>query len=278
MDRKNNEEQLAEAYYRALELEKSGRTEEAASAWREVLEIDPEDHGGAAIRLAAMGAAPAPDKAPDAYVETLFDQHAEMFDRMLVDDLGYAVPLMTRQALLDNAPGPYMRMLDLGCGTGLSGGALRDIANHITGMDISENMVAMADDRGVYDELYVGEAVAFVERWDEEPFDLVVATDVLPYLGKVDALFASVARILGPAGVFAFSTETLPDTVMAGRDFMVGSYQRFAHGEGYIRRELDRAGMPVFLIAPITVRHEQGMPVPGHLVLARDSNSGALAR
>jgi predicted TPR repeat methyltransferase len=266
---KINEEKLAEAYYRALELEKAGRAEEAAAAWREVLAIDPDDHGGAAIRLAAMGAGPVPDKAPEAYVETLFDQHAETFDRMLVEDLGYAVPLMTRQALLDHAPGRHARMLDLGCGTGLSGGAMRDLAGHITGVDISENMVAMADERAVYDELYVGEAVAFAEGWDEEPFDLVVATDVLPYLGRAERLFAGVARILAQEGVFAFSTETLPEQAMAGRNFMVGPHQRFAHAMDYIGRELERAGLPAFFTAPITVRHERGTPVAGHLILAR---------
>jgi predicted TPR repeat methyltransferase len=265
---KIDEEALAEVYYRALELEKAGRKREAAAAWRDVLALDPRDHGGATVRLAALGYGPVPDKAPDAYVETLFDQHAEVFDRMLVDDLGYAVPLMTRQALLDHAPGPYARMLDLGCGTGLSGGAMSDMAGHITGVDISENMVAMADERDVYDELYVGEAVAFVETWDVEPFDLIVATDMLPYLGGVEALFGGVAKILSPGGVFTFSTESLPVETMAGRSFMVGPYQRFAHSLSYIRERLDDAALEAIHAEPITVRYEQGSPVPGHLLAA----------
>jgi predicted TPR repeat methyltransferase len=265
---KIDEEALAEAYYKALELEKAGKANEAASAWRDVLALDPEDHGGASVRLAALGLGPVPNKAPDAYVETLFDQHAEVFDRMLVDDLGYAVPLMVRQALLDHAPGPYRRMLDLGCGTGLSGGAMRDLAAHITGTDISENMVAMADEREVYDDLYVGEAVAFVESWDEEHFDLIVATDMLPYLGDVEALFDGVAAILEPGGIFAFSTETLPDPILSGRDFMVGPYQRFAHARNYICDRLQAAGFRPAHIEEIIVRHEQGIPVPGHLLLA----------
>ncbi len=271
MGHRIDEEALAEAYYRALELEEAGKAEEAAAAWREVLALDPEDHGGASVRLAALGMGPVPEKAPDAYVETLFDQHAEVFDRMLVDDLGYAVPLMVRQALLDHAPGPYRRMLDLGCGTGLSGGAMRDMAAHITGTDISENMVAMADEREVYDDLYVGEAVAFVESWDEEPFDLIVATDMLPYLGSVEALFTGVAQALLPGGVFAFSTETLADETLQGRNFMVGPYQRFAHSEAYIKEGLETAGLSRIHCEPIIVRHEQGMPVPGHLVLAKKS-------
>ncbi len=88
---------LAEAYDRALALEKVRRRDEAIAAWREVLEIDPADHGGATIRLAALGAAPPPLKMPNAYVETLFDQHAGAFDDILVAQLGYSVPRIARR-------------------------------------------------------------------------------------------------------------------------------------------------------------------------------------
>ena len=45
-----------------------------------------------------MGRADAPERAPDAYVATLFDQNAEHFDDMLVEQLGYAVPNHTYNA------------------------------------------------------------------------------------------------------------------------------------------------------------------------------------
>ena len=44
---------LERTYNRALKLEKAGRLDEAAIAWRKVLEIDPADCGGAAVRLIA---------------------------------------------------------------------------------------------------------------------------------------------------------------------------------------------------------------------------------
>ncbi|MGO8617686.1 S-adenosylmethionine-dependent methyltransferase, partial [Rhizobium ruizarguesonis] len=76
-------------YNRALALEKAGDIDAAVAAYHEVLALDPASHGGAAVRIAAMGRGDTPVKAPDAYVETLFDQHAEVFEAVLVEQLGY---------------------------------------------------------------------------------------------------------------------------------------------------------------------------------------------
>lgn len=266
-----DDDALAEAYNRALDLEKAGDQEAAAAAYREVLALDPADHGGASVRLAAMGLGETPPKAPDAYVTTLFDQHAEVFDAVLVDELGYCVPLQVHQMLLERAPGRrFARMLDLGCGTGLSGEAMRDIVDHAIGVDISENMVELSDEREVYEELYVGEAVAFLQdAGDLEPFDLVVATDVFPYLGAAEPFVDGVAAVTISGGLFAFSTESLPEGILAGRAFMVGPKQRFAHAEPYLRAVLAAAAFDVVAWEPIIVRSDEGTPVHGDLVLAR---------
>jgi predicted TPR repeat methyltransferase len=98
------DDELAETYNTALALEKAGDHEAAARAYARVLELDPEDHGGAAVRLASMGKGTVPDRAPEAYVETLFDQHADAFEDILVDQLGYHVPLTCAQRLANTHP------------------------------------------------------------------------------------------------------------------------------------------------------------------------------
>lgn len=269
-DKSFDEDALAEAYDRALALEKAGDFDAAAKAYEEVLAIDPDDHGGAAVRLASMGRGAVPLKAPDAYVATLFDQHAEMFDTILVDQLGYDVPLQLREILLEIDEEFHRdRMLDLGCGTGLSADALDDMATHKTGVDISENMIEVAFEKGDYDALFVGEAVRFLETTAEDNWDLIVATDVLPYMGELDRFFAGVATQLEPDGYFGFSSETQDEARFAGRAFMVGDYQRFAHAKSYVTAMLDTHGMDCIRCENITVRSEQGSPVPGHLYVAR---------
>jgi len=267
--KKIDEAALADAYNAALALEKSGKFEEAAAAYQKVLALDPEDHGGAAVRIASMGFGEAPPKAPDAYVATLFDQHAEAFEAILVDQLEYCVPLLVRQRIQALNLGPFKKMLDLGCGTGLTGGALRDIVDDITGLDISENMVEIAHEKDLYETLYVAEAADYLEDNEDGPFDLVTATDVLPYVGFLEELVFGVADNLESGGLFTFSSETLPGDVMQGRDFMVGPHQRFAHSENYVRNVLKNAGFEVIEITDITVRLEENEPIAGHLVLAK---------
>ncbi|SSC66454.1 methyltransferase domain-containing protein [Ciceribacter selenitireducens] len=264
---KIDEDALAEAYNRALALEKSGDIDAAVKAYEEVLAIDPEDHGGASVRIASLGRGEAPPKAPDAYVETLFDQHAEAFEDILVEQLGYAVPAMVRQRLQALELGPFKRMLDLGCGTGLTGGTLRDMVDDITGIDISENMVELAHEKDLYETLYVAEVEDFLEDNDEEAFDLITATDVLPYLGALEPLFFGAAENMVAGGLFIFSSETLDPSDT--RTYAVGPHQRFLHSEAYIRERLASTGFEIIEISDINVRMQDGNPSPGHLVIAR---------
>ncbi|WFR97029.1 methyltransferase domain-containing protein [Rhizobium tumorigenes] len=269
MKNKIDEDALADAYNRALELEKSGDIDAAVAAYNEVLAIDPDDHGGASVRIASMGRGETPTRAPDAYVETLFDQHAEVFEDVLVEQLGYHVPMLVRQRLQALGLGPFRRLLDLGCGTGLTGGVLSDIVDDMTGIDLSENMVEIADEKDIYDSLFVAEVEDFLEDNDEEPFDIITATDVLPYLGALEPLFFGTAENLTPGGLFIFSSETLPEETLAGRPYMVGPHQRFAHAQSYVRERLTATGFDLIEITDINVRMEDGQPTPGHLVVAR---------
>jgi predicted TPR repeat methyltransferase len=152
---------------------------------------------------------------------------------------------------------------------------LQELCDYAIGVDLSENMIDKSDERACYDELFVNEAVHFLQEWakrQEEthlPFDLIVATDVLPYIGALEPLFDGICANAESAARLVFSSETLPDEQMGGKAWRVTPNQRFAHSKHYLQEMCARAGFAnITHFEDIVVRSEQGKPIPGYLVIA----------
>lgn len=269
MGRKFDRPDVAEAYNSALDLEKAGDVDGAVAAYQAYLALDPEDHGGAVVRLAALKRGETPSKAPEHYVEVLFDQHAMSFEDILVRQLGYEVPTLMRARLDALELGPFKRMLDLGCGTGLAADAMRDRADEIIGIDLSSRMIDVCEDKDVYEGLYCGEVEEFLADNEETLFDLISACDVLPYLGRLEPMFTGAAANLSKGGILVFSSETMLDAEMGDAPFKVAPHQRFVHSEAYVREAMVAAGFEVVEISGINVRMQDDEPTPGYLVVGR---------
>ncbi|MBO6673854.1 MAG: methyltransferase domain-containing protein [Rhizobiales bacterium] len=253
-------------YDEAHKADVTGDTERAIALYRQLMATDPDDHLGVSLRLAKItGEHPA--KAPNAYVAALFDQTADRFDSILVDELGYNVPLLIADGLKTLDLGPFAKWLDLGCGTGLCAMALEDVTETRIGVDLAPTMIEIAAELEIYQDLYVGEAVAFLRSEEATgPYTLITAADVLPYLGDLDPLFTALGDVTESGTVLAFSSEHLESDAW---DFQVGEHKRFAHSSACLTRTMKKYGWKPLRIDRITVRLEQGEPVPGELVFAQ---------
>ena len=206
-----------------------------------------------------MGEADAPRALPQAYVARLFDDYAPRFDAHLTENLGYRAPALIADALDATAPGRrFAQALDLGCGTGLMGEALRSRVDHLTGVDLSPAMIAKARERRVYDGLVVGDAAALLKCEPPGVFDLIVAADSLVYIGDLAPLFAAVATALAADGLFAFSVE-----LFEGDGFKLEPTMRFAHARPYVETTAREAGLRPLLVQSASTRREAGVEVPG---------------
>ena len=136
-------------------------------------------------RYGALGAAPTPEAMPADYVRTLFDDYAPRFDRALVERLGYDAPERLAASLGTLGERRFAHALDLGCGTGLMGAAIRSRVDRLTGFDLSQGMLKRAAARGVYARLAAGDVVARMETAPENGVDLVLAADLVPYIGAL---------------------------------------------------------------------------------------------
>jgi predicted TPR repeat methyltransferase len=189
--------------------ERVGDVEGAAEAFRSTLAADPSDAQGAAARLALIGRGGAPVALPEVYLTRLFNDYAPRFDAHLTGDLAYRGPALVVDALDWAAPGRrFAAALDIGCGTGLMGQALRGRVDRLTGVDLSPGMVAKARERGLYHALEAGEATAFLIRSAPGAFDCILAADALCYFGDLRPVFSAAGRALAKTGFLAFSVET----------------------------------------------------------------------
>lgn len=256
--------EFAEAHKnRGVVLQALGRRDEALASFREAVRLRP-DFAEAAYKLAALSGERSPASAPAEYVAALFDSYAGEYDRHLTATLQYRVPQALCALLAGRVPeNAGLDVLDLGCGTGLSGAALRGLARQLTGIDLSPGMLARARECGFYDRLIEGDIVQVLAGQDA-CFDLVAAADVFVYIGDLEAVVESARRVLRPGGWLAFSVESL-----SGGEYRLQPTGRYAHAPAYIEALARRHGFERVAEQAVTLRVEQGRPVAGQLQLWR---------
>jgi predicted TPR repeat methyltransferase len=199
------------------------------------------------------------------HVEKLFDQHSESFDQHLFETLGYRIPELVAGNINDilGTDARGLKVLDLGCGTGACGMLLKDIADELTGIDLSPKMIDKARQKGVYDRLVVGDMMGLLAE-PQTFYDLIVATDVFIYVGDLQAVFPACARVLRPDGLFAFSVEA----VQAASPVLRAS-GRYGHSLVYLRNLAVSCGLETVLEKETMIRREFNRPIEGYIVILR---------
>ncbi|MCZ4090405.1 class I SAM-dependent DNA methyltransferase [Sinorhizobium psoraleae] len=252
--------------------EKSGRKEAAIDALRNTLRLNPDDVFGASLKLALLGATETPEQPPSVYVERLFDDYAERFDKALVEKLDYRVPEKLAALIDRTTDGRHFHYVtDLGCGTGLFGERIRHRCDYLEGFDLSANMLAKAEAKAIYDRLAQADLSLAPENsgaFGELPparADLVSSADVLMHLGNLESVFVIADRLLAPGGLFAFSVED----AATNEGFILRPSLRYAHSEAYIADACAGRGFSLIGSERTVIRMDAGRPVEGVLFLAR---------
>ena len=246
-------------------LQGLGRYEAAADHFVKALELRPDDEETRFTLAAIRGEAR--QTAPLAYTKNLFDSYAERFDDHLTGELKYAVPTLLRDAIrsvrTDSGAHENLRVVDLGCGTGLCAAAIADMASTIHGVDIAPRMVSKAKALGIFEDVSCEDVVAYLSA-RPLAFDLALAGDVFIYVGDMAPCLSAAATALVPGGLFAFSVERRQEP-----GFALQPTARFAHSPSYVETTTAAAGFSIILRQDITIRLDRGKPLDGDLYVLR---------
>jgi predicted TPR repeat methyltransferase len=127
-------------------------------------------------------------------------------------------------------------------------------------------MLDKARARAVYDQLHTAELVAYM-RACAGAYDLIVSADTLVYFGALPDALSAAAASLRAAGHLIFTVERADPAPADG--YQLNPHGRYSHGEDYVRRALEGAGLAVRSLAPVHLRLQGGVPVAGMLVVAQ---------
>jgi predicted TPR repeat methyltransferase len=203
---------------------------------------------------------------PKEYVKNLFDDFAERFDDSLVQKLDYKLPFLMKELILklDPTRSKFKKVIDLGCGTGLSGKGLRDISENLTGIDLSRNMVAIARELEVYDHLIEGDIFDTLST-STEKYDLFIALDVFIYVGELTKFFKTVRDCCNKNAFFIFSIET-----QAGDGYSLLKSARYSHSEEYVLKTASD-GFKLIESQKVSLRKERNSWIDGKIFILQAS-------
>lgn len=129
---------------------------------------------------------------------------------------GYATPARLALALRQSGANVEKPVLDFGCGTGLSGMALKAVGfDVIDGTDISPEMLAAAEAREVYRQVWIGTpgSMGHVKRAD---YAIIAAAGVVSLGAAPPETLDMLVDTLGAGGLLAFSFN---EATMADRAY-----------------------------------------------------------
>ncbi len=177
--------------------------------------------------------------ASQAYVKNLFDNYAVNFDQHLKKTLEYSLPQQSYNIVKKFIHHQLTSVVDLGCGTGLSGLLLREHCEKLIGVDLSIKMLEQARIKNCYDELIEKDIISFLQDSDQQ-FDLIQMLEVLPYFDALQDLFSALVPRLALNGLLVVSAEISDD-----QPWKVQNNMRFCHHPEYIIDLANKFNLPM---------------------------------
>ena len=133
----------------------------------------------------------------------IYEKWAPFYDEELTENQ-YVTPIRCAQILYDLVSDKKIEILDVGCGTGLSGDALKKFGfNYIDGLDLSEEMLKIADNKKIYTSLF-NRDLNNLSGFDKK-YDAIIAVGVISQAHANPDIIIKACSILKKNGFMIFS-------------------------------------------------------------------------
>ena len=241
-------------------LKKLGRLEEAEASYTQAIALKPDFIDAKHMLAALSGETTA--TAPRDYVERLFDNYAAKFESSLVDNLEYKIPRVITEMIIKDSKFDFLgNILDLGCGTGLFGLEIKQVCEHLEGIDLSEKMLDEAKKKNIYNKLINQDILTYLSNASLN-FDYFVSTDVFVYIGDLSDVFRLIKSRNKTGGKLAFSTEDYD-----GDGFFLEQSGRYSHSKKYIESLCKKFSYKLLHFETQNLRKEKDKKISGGLFL-----------
>lgn len=237
-----------------------GYRDEARQAYERYFEHHPDDAGMAYI-LSAMRGEPPPQRASNAYIKHLYQGFSGFYNQNMCEELAYKAPerlLAAIKPLIQGQNSNAIKVADLGCGTGLFGRQIRSFCGRLVGVDLSPEMLQIAESQNAYDQLICDEITCWLVRKPVEQFDLIVFSDTLIYFGDLGPVMPACQKHLKPGGYVAFTLEKGDVS-----PFKLSDSGRFQHHRNHVRDVAKATGFEIVHRSETILRMEHGKEVAG---------------
>lgn len=215
------------------------------------------------------------DRVDPAAVSAYFDGIAATYNTLMPTHYNYRAPVLVASAVYEARPRLWPEhpnrqtaslILDLGSGGGLVGVMLYGVGFEMVGVDISKEMNRAAEQLQAYSALATDDVLKFFSQ-DRRLYEVITASQLLPYFGDLKPLLEAVYSHLLPTGVFSFTVETTAEAGAKG--YKLEAAGRFRHSADYVRDTLKNIGFEILSSQEEVLQNDDhGKPVHGLVIVA----------
>lgn len=141
-------------------------------------------------------------------VKRIWNACGEAFDRFTTaaDSFSDNIERPTIERLIGDVTS--VRLLDLGCGSGIYSVPFAGRGAHVTGLDLSQTMISLAEQQALQHGVQADFRVADIREplpFGASQFDVIFTGTALHYVDDIETLMKEVARVMKPEARFVAS-------------------------------------------------------------------------